>query len=116
MPDKEYMKNIDLSQGCERSLFQFYKSRIGCACLDEKCAALPVKKSAGLCAHCKCRKERDRLLVCSGCKRKQYYSKECQAADWPSHKEGCKKHKIKLASLKGRGGDSNASVRGERGK
>ena len=102
-PDKKFMKNTDLWQGCERSLFQFYKSRIGCTCLDEKCAALTARKSTGLCAHCKIRKERSTLLLCSGCNRKQYCSKECQAAHWSNHKEDCRKHRMKLASLKEKG-------------
>ena len=42
---KHFMKNTDLSQGCERSLFFFYKFRIGCTCLDKKCASSAVQKN-----------------------------------------------------------------------
>ena len=101
--DKRFTKNTDLLQGCELSLFFFYKYRIGCTCLDEKCASSAVQKSTGLCAHCNIRKECSQLLVCSGCNRVQYYSKECQVAHWSCHEEDCKKSKIKLASLGGKG-------------
>ena len=42
---KHFMKNTDLSQGCERSLFFFYKFRIGCTCLGKKCASSAVQKN-----------------------------------------------------------------------
>ncbi len=41
-----------------------------------------------LCNHC--RAGRLSLQVCSGCRGKHYCSKECQEADWPSHKSECR--------------------------
>lgn len=31
--------------------------------------------------------------ICSGCKSRYYCSEECQKADWPKHKEACKRWK-----------------------
>jgi hypothetical protein len=31
-----------------------------------------------------------KLLKCSRCKLRAYCSRECQAADWPTHKAPCK--------------------------
>lgn len=42
------------------------------------------------CFHCKIRKNRLELLVCSKCRRQQYCSQECQLKDWKDHKEFCK--------------------------
>jgi hypothetical protein len=39
------------------------------------------------CRHCMQRKER--LLVCNRCKRAKYCNRECQKADWPTHKKLC---------------------------
>ncbi|KAF4620883.1 hypothetical protein D9613_000063 [Agrocybe pediades] len=37
-----------------------------------------------------CHEEKDNLQVCSKCKETFYCSKECQVADWKSHKKQCK--------------------------
>ena len=96
LPDKEYMKNRDLSQGCGRSLVQFYSKRIPCSCLDKKYAALKAQRKTGVCTYCEQRKEHSRLMMCSQCRRQQYCSKECQVAHWTSHKEECEEYSGKL--------------------
>lgn len=40
-----------------------------------------------ICAHC----ARQCEQLCSGCKKNYYCSVECQKADWPNHKDSCKK-------------------------
>lgn len=90
--DKDFLKNRDLTAGCERSLVQYFRQRIPCSCLDEKYAALQVQPKTGPCGHCRQVKERSALKVCSGCNREQYCSRDCQAAHWPEHKEKCKKN------------------------
>ena len=41
------------------------------------------------CSHC--RKTKDKLLVCGGCRKASYCAPECQKADWKEHKKNCVK-------------------------
>lgn len=88
--EAEKLKIIDVLEGCERSVLQFYSKRIPCACLDNRYAAAKSKPKTGVCSHCQQRKQRSKLMVCSRCKFQQYCSKECQMASWQDHKEDCK--------------------------
>lgn len=47
--------------------------------------------STGLCGKCGKKPPLGKLLICSACKAISYCSKECQVADWRSHKVGCRK-------------------------
>ena len=87
---KDLLKIVDILEGCERSVLQFYSKRIPCSCLENKYAAAKSKPKVGVCFHCKQRKERCKLMVCARCKSAQYCSQKCQAAAWPSHKDECK--------------------------
>ena len=42
--------------------------------------------------------------VCRRCGCAVYCSKQCQARDWPSHREHCRPHLLKLTSAPARGG------------
>mmetsp|Transcript_19364 Transcript_19364/g.33012 ORF Transcript_19364/g.33012 Transcript_19364/m.33012 type:complete len:85 (+) Transcript_19364:169-423(+) len=44
----------------------------------------------GLCSTCKGKFELSSLMSCGSCRKKHYCSVACQAADWESHKGGCK--------------------------
>ena len=81
------LKIVDMLEGCERSVLQFYSKRIPCSCLDDKYSRSKSKPKVGVCFHCKQRKEHCKLMVCARCKSAQYCSQKCQALDWPSHKE-----------------------------
>jgi len=84
--DFSYMLNAG-----ETDIVHFYKKRMSCSCLDElyreikKCQVRCSK-----CDHCNQITKRKDLKTCSRCKCIYYCSKECQALDWPRHKEFCK--------------------------
>ena len=82
-------KNLDIVQGCERSLVRFFSKRSSCACLDEKCAAVKSMPKTAICVECRQRKIRSSLYVCAGCNTYQYCSRKCQAKHWPLHKTWC---------------------------
>ena len=42
--------------------------------------------------------------VCRRCGCAVYCSKQCQARDWPSHREHCRPHLLKLTSIPASGG------------
>jgi len=51
-----------------------------------------AKLNALTCKSCSKPEHGDIILKrCSQCKEKLYCSRECQAADWPSHKKNCNK-------------------------
>jgi hypothetical protein len=63
---------------------------------------------AGFCFTCKLEKEdQTKLMQCAKCRATSYCSRECQAADWPSHKPVCKltqgyyKKKVEVEKKKG---------------
>ena len=85
----DWLKNKDVLTGCERSFVKYPKERIPCSCLDVKYALLRSLPKTGLCWWCGERKDRKQLQFCVACKAVQYYSKQCQAFDWPEHKEAC---------------------------
>ena len=91
MTAREFMKCRDAIDGCDRSIIKFYAERMPCECLKKKYAIVKASQphKMGKCAHCKERKERRQLLLCSGCNRQQYCSMKCQASQWPDHKEKC---------------------------
>ena len=86
-PDR--LKNQDIAEGCERSLTRFFMKRTSCSCLDAKYAVVKTQPKTGICRHCKLRKDRSCLFVCSTCERRQYCSQECFEKAWPLHKSFC---------------------------
>ena len=84
---KTMMRDID---GSRRDMLKFFRKRTSCKCL--KAMNLEARKTLpklGVCYHCKERKERALLMVCSRCRMSQYCSRECQVAHWPAHKGYC---------------------------
>ena len=69
---------------------KFFRKRTSCSCLkDMHLEARKTLPKTGICYHCKERKERTLLMVCSRCRITQYCSRECQIADWSRHKVYC---------------------------
>jgi len=67
----------------KRDVLKFLSRRISCSCLKDmyRQARLTIPKTLH-CSYCSEVKERDQLLLCGGCRLKEYCSTECQAADW----------------------------------
>ncbi|KAK0716180.1 hypothetical protein B0H67DRAFT_582541 [Lasiosphaeris hirsuta] len=54
-------------------------------------------KGGGVCRHCGLDRAKDgidlKLLLCGGCRKVKYCSKDCQRAGWRAHKSECKKNR-----------------------
>jgi len=88
---KHYMRDIDILDGCSRSLVKFFVNQIPCNCLDELYAQIKSTiPKISTCTHCSKRKERSSIFICTGCKRAQYCSELCQIANAPIHKRECR--------------------------
>lgn len=85
-----HMRNVDIIQGCERSLTRFFSKRTSCSCLNEKYEAIKHMPKTGICGNCNQRKKRNEMFICTGCEAHQYCSRQCQLFHWPSHKKTCK--------------------------
>jgi len=75
----------------KRDVLKFLSRRISCSCLKDmyRQARQTIPKSLH-CSYCSEVKERDQLLLCGGCRSRDYCSTECQAADWKrDHKQNC---------------------------
>lgn len=87
-----FLRNLDIANGCHRSLVKYFVKHTPCNCLDELYAKIKsTSPKMGVCANCKQRKERTSMFVCTGCERAQYCCKVCQLADAPDHKDECKR-------------------------
>lgn len=75
---KIMLKNIDILNGCKRSLFKYFANQTPCNCLDESYAL--VKSTIPKMGSC----------ICTECERRQYCSKACQLAHVPKHKDECR--------------------------
>ena len=97
------LKNIDISNGCERSLMKFFALRIPCTCLDEKYALAKRQfPKVARCDQCGIQKERRSMFWCSKCEAFQYCSRECQVNHWPIHQPLCKALHAHYMKEKGR--------------
>jgi len=87
----KWLTNVDILNGCKRSLFKFIVNQIPCKCLDELYAQIKsTRPKIATCQECRQKKERTSMFICTGCERVQFCSKACQIAHVPNHKENCK--------------------------
>ena len=89
---KNCIRNKAILVGCARTLMKFFVKRVSCKCLDLKYAKVKADlvPKISKCDYCVAVKERNTLLLCTGCKRTLYCNEKCQAADWADHKKNCK--------------------------
>jgi len=88
---KNYLRHVDIVNGCQRSLVKYFMNQIPCYCLNELYTQVRcTTPKMGKCWGCNQMKERSTLYICTGCERVQYCSKACQIEDVPDHKEYCK--------------------------
>lgn len=85
---KNYLRNVDILNGCQRSLVKYFVIRTPCNCLAELYSQ--IKSKMGICFNCHQRKKRSSMFICTGCERITYCSKACQLADVHDHKDMCK--------------------------
>jgi hypothetical protein len=94
MPDSGPQKMMELLDGDEHTLVQFFRKQLPCSCLDEKYSEVKSITKMGICYNHDCPLPdrmaiRRSMLCCTGCRKVNYCSRECQEADWPVHKEFC---------------------------
>ena len=78
----------------EHTLVKFFRKRIPCSCLDEKYEEVKHITKMGFCYNPQCSipgrsVKRSKAKYCSRCRCVTYCSRECQVADWSSHKPNC---------------------------
>ena len=79
---------------CKRALLKYFWRRIRCSCLDARYEEVKSIPKMGVCSNPYCTHpnrtvQRSKLRCCSRCRSVTYCSHECQATDWPVHKEFC---------------------------
>ena len=92
-------KLLELMDGDEHTLVQFFRKQIPCSCLDEKYKEVKSIPKMGVCFSGQCplpgnMAVRSKMLRCTGCLDDQYVSycsRECQEAHWSEHKKFCGK-------------------------
>jgi hypothetical protein len=92
----DWPKVVESGGGDEHTVVKYFWRSIRCSCLDEKYEEVKSVTKMGICfnlhcAHQRRTVERSKLRCCSRCRSITYCSRECQVADWSSHKELCDK-------------------------
>jgi hypothetical protein len=87
-------KALELHCADEHTLVQYLRKGIPCNCLDEKYNEVKSITKMGLCFNDQCSipngmVKRKSMVYCTRCRKSNYCSRECQVANWPSHKELC---------------------------
>lgn len=87
---KVWLRNLDIINGCKRSLVKHFVKQIPCKCLEDMNSRMKsTTEKMGICFGCKQKKERNTLFS-TGCERVQFCSKACQLTFVPKHKDICK--------------------------
>ena len=88
---KTWLRNLDISNSCKRSLVKYFVNQTPWSCLDGLYAKIKsAMPKMGACMNCKQLKERSSLFICTGCERVTYCSEACQLENVPKHKKHCK--------------------------
>ncbi len=99
-------KILELLDGDEHTLVQFFRKQIPCSCLDEKYNEVKSVTKMGICFNDSCplpgNMIRSKMLRCTGCingHNVNYCSRECQEANWPKHKKFCGKTAKEVSAM-----------------
>jgi hypothetical protein len=101
----DLQKMMEVIDGDEHTLVQFFRKQIPCSCLDEKYKEVKSITKMGVCCNddsCPLPGNmaiRSKMLQCTRCRNVSYCSKECQEADWPKHKQACGKTFQEIAEM-----------------
>jgi hypothetical protein len=101
-------KVLEVIDGDEHTLVQFFRKQIPCSCLDEKYKEVKSITKMGICFNDDCplpdkMAVRSKMFQCTGCcdgYNVSYCSRECQEAHWPYHKHGCGKSDQELVAMR----------------
>lgn len=86
----DYLPKVrHLWQDSEKEVIKFFHKRNGCGCLKKKYDKLRNQTSMGNCYYCRQSFKRKKFMLCVQCKNRQYCSKDCQRAHWPTHRIFC---------------------------
>jgi hypothetical protein len=104
----DFQKLIELLEGDEHTLVQFFRKQIPCSCLDEKYKEVKSITKTGICSNGQCplpdrRAIRSKMVYCTRCINGHdvsYCSRKCQEAHWPRHKKECCKNIQEIAALR----------------
>jgi hypothetical protein len=100
-------KILELLDGDEHTLVQFFRKQIPCSCLDEKYNEVKSVTKMGICYNRDCplpgnMAVRSSMLRCTGCLNDHYVSycsRECQEANWSNHKRFCGKTAKEVSAM-----------------
>ena len=96
-PTIKWQQIAELQFSDLHTLVKFLRKRIPCKCLDEKYKEVKSMTKIGVCANRDCALTRSKrvaqsdMFFCARCREVCYCSHECQKANWPHHKEFCKR-------------------------
>jgi hypothetical protein len=104
----DQQRMLELLYGDEHTLVRFFRKQIPCSCLDEKYNEVKSVTKMGICYNDDCplpghMAVRSKMLRCTGCLNDHYVSycsRECQEADWPSHKKFCGKTAKEVSAMR----------------
>jgi len=80
----------DIEDGETYDVVKFFRKRSSCQCLDRLYYRMRAYPRMAKCVHCDDIDNRNHMYLCGRCKYVTYCCGECQAAEWPDHKEWCR--------------------------
>uniref|UniRef100_A0A7S2LYT7 MYND-type domain-containing protein n=1 Tax=Skeletonema marinoi TaxID=267567 RepID=A0A7S2LYT7_9STRA len=88
----------------EHTLISFFRNRISCSCLSAKYKEVKSIVKMSFCHNLSCSLPDNKVELssrrpCSRCRKASYCSRQCQKADWPTHRAACDKYVADMAEI-----------------